>query len=239
MNLGERIAQLRRQAGLSQEQLGDLLGVSRQAVSKWESGQTSPDLQYVLALCQQFQVTSDWLLTGQEAQLPRGEDAPSARCPDCGGEVGQGVKYCPNCGRALQGWDRYTLLLVSHNTFSWAVTSDIQELSRLPYARGGALDGQALDQHQAEQITLRAPVVLCRGLSLEEARQGALLFRGTDDAVQVFPDRAGRTARELLNSGRGLTLAALGADRAPMTFGKTVLAVVLGVAGALLLLSIL
>ena len=38
MNLGERIALARKQAGLSQEQLGEKLRVSRQAVSKWESG---------------------------------------------------------------------------------------------------------------------------------------------------------------------------------------------------------
>ena len=38
MTLGERIAQARKQAGLSQEQLGEKLGVSRQAISKWESG---------------------------------------------------------------------------------------------------------------------------------------------------------------------------------------------------------
>ena len=38
MELSERIAKVRKQAGLSQEQLGEKLGVSRQAVSKWESG---------------------------------------------------------------------------------------------------------------------------------------------------------------------------------------------------------
>ena len=43
MTLGERIALARKKAGLSQEQLGDQLGVSRQAVSKWESGAAVPD----------------------------------------------------------------------------------------------------------------------------------------------------------------------------------------------------
>ena len=47
MSLGERIALARKQAGLSQEQLGEKLGVSRQAVSKWESSQTNPDVAYV------------------------------------------------------------------------------------------------------------------------------------------------------------------------------------------------
>jgi len=40
MTIGERIAELRRAAGLSQEQLAELLEVSRQAISKWETGDT-------------------------------------------------------------------------------------------------------------------------------------------------------------------------------------------------------
>ena len=59
MTLGERIAQARKLAGLSQEQLGDRLGVSRQAVSKWESGQTNPDVAYVAEMCRLFGVSSD------------------------------------------------------------------------------------------------------------------------------------------------------------------------------------
>lgn len=43
MELKDRIAAVRKAAGLTQEQLGELLGVTRQAVSKWESGQTTPD----------------------------------------------------------------------------------------------------------------------------------------------------------------------------------------------------
>ena len=43
MEWNDRIAQMRKAAGLTQEQLGELVGVSRQAVSKWESGQTVPD----------------------------------------------------------------------------------------------------------------------------------------------------------------------------------------------------
>ena len=43
MELNERIAAVRKAAGLTQEQLGELVGVSRQAVSKWESSQAVPD----------------------------------------------------------------------------------------------------------------------------------------------------------------------------------------------------
>ena len=66
MELKDRIALARKQAGLSQEQLGEKLGVSRQAVSKWEAGQSNPDLTYVAEMCRLFGVSSDWLLLGEE-----------------------------------------------------------------------------------------------------------------------------------------------------------------------------
>ena len=62
MELKDRIAAVRRAAGLTQEQLGELLGVSRQAVSRWESGQTSPDAATLAALCEGLQVSADYLL---------------------------------------------------------------------------------------------------------------------------------------------------------------------------------
>ena len=46
MTLGERIASLRKEKGLSQEALGELVGVTRQAVSKWEADKTLPDVNY-------------------------------------------------------------------------------------------------------------------------------------------------------------------------------------------------
>ena len=238
MTLGDRIAQLRRQAGLSQEQLGEQLEVSRQAVSKWESGQTTPELQYILALCRLFQVSSDWLLTGEESARTEPEKA-SLRCPFCGGKVGEHSKFCPDCGRSLRGGDRYTLLLVSHNDFSWSVACAVQSLSVLPFAKGGALVGEEISQDEAAKIIARAPVVLCRDLTLEQAGQGAALFQGTGGSVQVYPDQAGRTPRELMDSGAAIPLSSLGAGRAPMTFGATVGAVILGIVAAVILLSFL
>ena len=64
MNLADRIQQLRKRKGISQEELADRIGVSRQAVSKWESGQTSPDLEKIVLLSDCFEVTTDYLLKG-------------------------------------------------------------------------------------------------------------------------------------------------------------------------------
>lgn len=65
MNIASRIQQLRKLKGLSQEELADAIGVSRQAVSKWESEQSLPDIEKILLLCSYFNVTTDYLLKGQ------------------------------------------------------------------------------------------------------------------------------------------------------------------------------
>ena len=79
--LADRIQQLRREHGLSQEQLAEKLNVSRQAVSKWESAQAQPELDKILALSELFCVTTDYLLKGSRGTPPEAGPAP-ARRPD-------------------------------------------------------------------------------------------------------------------------------------------------------------
>ena len=62
MILGEKITELRKRSGLSQEEFGARIGVSRQAVSKWEMAQTTPDLNKIMAISQFFEVSTDFLL---------------------------------------------------------------------------------------------------------------------------------------------------------------------------------
>lgn len=62
MILADKIIRLRKKNGWSQEELADRMNVSRQAVSKWESAQTIPDLEKVLQLGRLFGVTTDYLL---------------------------------------------------------------------------------------------------------------------------------------------------------------------------------
>lgn len=68
MNLSDRIQSLRKSKGLSQEELADRVGVSRQAVSKWESEQSMPELDKVVTLSEIFEVTTDYLLKGIEPE---------------------------------------------------------------------------------------------------------------------------------------------------------------------------
>lgn len=62
MNLAEKIITLRKQKGLSQEALAEKLNVSRQAVSRWESGTALPDATNILQLSKLFEVSTDYLL---------------------------------------------------------------------------------------------------------------------------------------------------------------------------------
>lgn len=66
MNISDRIQALRKAKGMSQEQLADAIGVSRQAVSKWESEQATPDLEKVVIMSDLFEVTTDYILKGIE-----------------------------------------------------------------------------------------------------------------------------------------------------------------------------
>ena len=65
MSIADRIQTLRKSKGISQEELADKIGVSRQAVSKWESAQSTPDLQKIIRMAELFQVSTDYLLTGR------------------------------------------------------------------------------------------------------------------------------------------------------------------------------
>ena len=74
MNLSDRIQYLRKSRGISQEGLADQLGVSRQAVSKWESEQSMPDLDKIISMSDYFEVTTDYLLKGIEPVVQKEEE---------------------------------------------------------------------------------------------------------------------------------------------------------------------
>ena len=109
MEWNERVAAARKAAGLTQEALGEKLGISRQAVSKWESGQAVPDLDTVAKLCLALGFSADYLLFGREdapapAESTPAESAPGPTYPDtcpCCGRPTSGGTLCPACGYPL------------------------------------------------------------------------------------------------------------------------------------------
>lgn len=66
MKLHEKIYYCRKKSGMSQEMLAEKIGVSRQAISKWETGDAVPELSKLKSLCDIFGVTADWMISEDE-----------------------------------------------------------------------------------------------------------------------------------------------------------------------------
>ena len=230
MELKDRIALARKQAGLSQEQLGEKLGVSRQAVSKWESGQNNPDVAYLAEMCRLFGVSSDWLLLGQETEQA---SAPT-RCPDCQAIVTGLDNFCPNCGCSLKSSpkEQYALVLKS-------ILSSPEDNSVLYHIcdEGVYRPAFSLPENFSLDYTHRilgnAPRVLFRGLTLDQARAIKDRFFHPNELLICFDPTGDAPIPRLMDQVYKPS------NKQGMSFWATVGAVVLGVICALLLLSIL
>jgi transcriptional regulator with XRE-family HTH domain len=77
MEFNNRLYQLRKQKGFSQEELANRLNVSRQTVSKWEVGDSTPDMEKLVAISDLFDVSLDMLIMGKEAPAPEAAPAKS------------------------------------------------------------------------------------------------------------------------------------------------------------------
>ena len=102
MSLGKVLADHRKAAGLTQQQLGERVSVSAQAVSKWENDQAEPDLQTLRRLCALYKIQIDDLF--REKAEPNGLAAASASAaPSADGEEKPSVLvgYCADCGCAV------------------------------------------------------------------------------------------------------------------------------------------
>ena len=73
MTLGEKIRACRQKAGMSQEKVAELVGVSRQAVTKWEADQSAPHTEHLFRLAEIFGTSVDLLLPCREAGGARAE----------------------------------------------------------------------------------------------------------------------------------------------------------------------
>ncbi len=80
MALSEKLYTLRKKSGLSQEQLAEKLEVSRQAISKWESGTSVPESDKLIVISNYFNVSLDYLLKedAEQSASPEKEDLPKA-----------------------------------------------------------------------------------------------------------------------------------------------------------------
>lgn len=82
MKLSEKICYCRKKSGQSQEALAAKLGVSRQAVSKWETGESEPEIGKLKLLAQEFGVSTDWLLSEEEPAQETQQKTQPTQTPD-------------------------------------------------------------------------------------------------------------------------------------------------------------
>ena len=130
MSLGYRIQQLRKQRKMSQEELGEKLEVTRQTVSKWELEQSTPDLEYISAISDLFEVTTDYLIKGEKMSAP---SLNSLECDDVkssesdlseneNNSKSAEIRYCEKAGEYATGASAVALNMVSVNSEKYVVT---------------------------------------------------------------------------------------------------------------------
>ena len=96
--VAERLIALRKNKGLSQQDLAKVLSVSRQSISKWERGEAYPDLNNLIALSSLYGLTLNDTLYG-DLLPPEVKEQP--RCRKCGAIADLDNTYCPQCGKRL------------------------------------------------------------------------------------------------------------------------------------------
>lgn len=74
MEIGNRLNQLRKLSGMTQEQLAEKLHVSRQTISKWEAGVTMPDLESVVSVSRMFHISLDDLMMEEKEEMKEKEE---------------------------------------------------------------------------------------------------------------------------------------------------------------------
>ena len=111
MSFGEQLSAVRRRSGLTQEQFAEQLQVSRQAVSKWESGRGYPEIEKILYICNRYQVSIADMFA-QEAPAPAASPhrtrplrPPRRSSPSHGRACTMRFpRSSPTCPRKTSGW---------------------------------------------------------------------------------------------------------------------------------------
>jgi len=96
--IGQRIAYLRQINGISQERLADLLGTGRSTIIRYENGQTFPNSEVIISLCNIFEVSSDYLLglDKNESSLPSKQAShPISAKPEIEINITKNVNHSP------------------------------------------------------------------------------------------------------------------------------------------------
>lgn len=170
MTLAEKITQLRKATGISQEQLAGALDVSRQSVSKWERGEAAPDIDKIVALGRYFSVSCDELLldespSGQKAPAPEGE--PQREKPPAA-QSGVGLGWAVRQNTAL--WQAKTAMQLARVTVALIVLCCL-----LPYGMQ-AFERYVFGQFYTHAVTYLGSFPMPPLLLLTAAFAGATIY---------------------------------------------------------------
>lgn len=208
MTFSEKLLLLRRQKGLSQEQLADMLDVSRQSVSKWEAQQTLPEPSKIILLSEIFGVSIDQLL---KDDLPVVEDAQAVKdaetvetvpavvkldvmfCTKCGKENRADSAFCGYCGNSFTSF-------AADRPESGELTKTDMDLAY--YKANLQMQQQALQMQQQELEEARKQT--------EQQRQQLRLQRKQYDEMMKCP-RCGSTSLSGNKKGYGVGKGVVGA----------------------------
>lgn len=207
MDLSERIALVRKNAGLTQEQMGTLVGVTRQAVSKWESGQAVPDALTIARICELLHVSADYLLLGIEPEVqpfgtePEAPDLPDT-CPCCGREVSGTL--CPACGYSLLSHSdrgpKYALIL---KQTSFTIRKENTEQGVQDLVKYTGMTEESARTHLEQIQTYGARTLACRGLSDTAVQWIASHMSSTFLQLSIVED-CGEPDEVLLTKGKAM-----------------------------------
>lgn len=113
MTLGQRISRYRKQLNISQEELGARLGVSRQAVSKWETGLSVPDMDNLLALSREFGISvAELTETPEKPESPENQPAPLPEAPKAPESESAPLPEAPHRRKSHLLWAVLSLLII-------------------------------------------------------------------------------------------------------------------------------
>lgn len=166
MKLSEKITVCRRRLGLSQEELANRLGVSRQAVGKWENGSAVPETSKLLLLAQTLGVTADWLLSDDD---DCGKNAAQADSPSAQAPTPDWIGTLPDTLQKL--FRRWGWLIGVYLAVGGAGIAGIGALARCMSAR--MFSGFGMDSAQFSHFMQNNPVSILGGVMLAA---GCILF---------------------------------------------------------------
>ena len=110
MNFNERLIDLRKSKGLSQEELGEKIEVSRQTISKWELGQSYPDFQRLVVLSDYYDITLDELVKGISVQDVREKGVSEKQLSEIYDDVKKVESFIPVAKSAFTGFAIFGLV---------------------------------------------------------------------------------------------------------------------------------